>query len=504
MVLTRRFFSQSLAAALASRRAFSARRPGPRLCLLIIAEQMRADAFSDLASNGGTVARLAAEGSYFPDCRFHSTTFSSSGLATILTGAYPQNHGIVADSWYDRKLGIIEASPEHLQATTLADIAASQPETRVAAIGGRPQHASLLGGQGAWATFAMDPKSQYQSLRLPSAGAGWLEEFQAASSPEKLYGAKWMALGAPQEAPPLRTLTFDKANPEEFHLLYRASPFALTAQFDLLRELIARERMGQEDTLDFLAVALNPMALLGYEVGAASPLLQQMALHLDRELGITLELLERLVGPGNFTLAFTGAHGAPPEPAPKLRASMAVPGEALARTVDAELSRQLDYGGVRNRYVERYLYPFLYLRPEPLRRGDLDARAIRRMAGEAALAVPGVTGYYTANGDCSHSGDWLKRFAHSFHATRSGDLMLAYGPEKVEEHGAGRGISYGSIYNYDARVPLLFFGPQFRAESFHSPVEAIDIAPTLSRVLGLALPSSATGRVLAEALEREL
>jgi arylsulfatase A-like enzyme len=78
--------------------------------------------------------------------------------------------------------------------------------------------------------------------------------------------------------------------------------------------------------------------------------------------------------------------------------------------------------------------------------------------------------------------------------------MLSYRPEYVEDFGAGRGISYGSLYNYDARVPLFFYGPQFRAGVFEAPVETVDVAPTLARAMGIAEPSSAVGRVLGEAL----
>ncbi len=78
--------------------------------------------------------------------------------------------------------------------------------------------------------------------------------------------------------------------------------------------------------------------------------------------------------------------------------------------------------------------------------------------------------------------------------------MVSYPPGYVENFGQGRGVSYGSVYNYDACVPLCFYGPQFRAGVFDRTVEAVDVAPTLARVLGVADPSSGTGRVLAEAL----
>jgi len=134
-----------------------------------------------------------------------------------------------------------------------------------------------------------------------------------------------------------------------------------------------------------------------------------------------------------------------------------------------------------------------------LRRYGIDPRQARRTAGEAALRLaPGAAAYYTADGECSRTGEWLRRFQNSFHALRSGDLMLAYEPNAVERYGAGLGISYGSLYNYDVQTPLLLYGPQFRARTIETAVDSVDIAPTLARALHVAKPSSSSGRVLGE------
>jgi hypothetical protein len=117
----------------------------------------------------------------------------------------------------------------------------------------------------------------------------------------------------------------------------------------------------------------------------------------------------------------------------------------------------------------------------------------------ALRSVPGVVGYYTADGQSSHSGEWLRRFRNSFHPLRSGDVMLAYEPNAVERFGSGRGISYGSLYNYDAQTPVIFYGSQFRATVEEAPIEPVDIAPTLARALHTAAPSSSAGRVLSAA-----
>ena len=80
-----------------------------------------------------------------------------------------------------------------------------------------------------------------------------------------------------------------------------------------------------------------------------------------------------------------------------------------------------------------------------------------------------------------------------------GDVMLSYRAEYVEDFGQGRGISYGSLYNYDVRVPLCLFGPSFRTGVYEQAVDSVDVAPTLARLMAVSPPSSSVGRVLYEA-----
>ena len=285
---------------------------------------------------------------------------------------------------------------------------------------------------------------------------------------------------------PLRVLKYDPARPQDFVFLYKASPFAQATQFDLVRELIEREKLGQGGGVDYLMVAPGSTDLLGYDVGAESPLIDQMVLHLDREIEQTAGHLEQAVGAGNYVVVFTAAHGGPaaqPRSAPGRRSGgprhREEPGRASSRA---------------SPWIVTSIPSSTCGRPPPSIGGP-----VRAAAGQAALQVPGVAGYFTADGDCSHGGEWFRRFRNSFHPVRSGDVMLSYAPGWVEDFGTGRGVSYGSLYNYDCRVPLIFYGPQFRSRTFEEPVEAIDVAPTIARLTGIGYPSSATGRVLGEA-----
>jgi hypothetical protein len=314
-------------------------------------------------------------------------------------------------------------------------------------------------------------------------------EFNSLKPLDNAHNAPWMAIGARPGAPPMRTLTYDEEHPEQFLDLFQASPLGQGAQFELLARLIEKERLGQRDSFDFVCLIAGSMARLGYETGGRAALMRQMVLHLDQQLEYLLTRLKGGPGEMGFNLVLAGAHGAPPAPKAENRARMAVAGESVAQTVDRALRSD---GAAR---VTRYLYPFLYLDTSSY----WDPEPLRVAAGRAALEHPAVAGFYTAGGYCSTNDGWRERFRNSFHPSRSGDLMLSYRPEYVEDYGQGRGISYGSLYNYDVRVPLCFYGPQFPAGVFESPVQSVDVAPTLARAMGVAPPSSSDGRVLGEA-----
>jgi hypothetical protein len=436
----------------------------------------------------GGFRRILDKGAFFHSCFHRASSFPSTGIATLATGAWPAQHGIVADRWYENSIRrVVAASEEELLATTLCAEVAADQRTRVTVISLDRTGAALFAGtQDARLFWMTEQGSMATNVDAPE----WVAAFNALKRAEGARNAKWTAVGAKPDAPALRTLTYSPEHPEEFMALYRSSPFAQDAQFDFACELIERERMGQEGPLDVVCILAGSMELLGYETGARSPLMQQMALSLDRNLEKLFAQLGRTPGDGAYNLALAGAHGAPPEPPAELRARMAVRGEEVAALVQKTLAASA------TGRVDKYIYPFLYLGIETVR----DPEPFRVTAARAAMQHPAVAGYFTAGGACSIHNEWETRFRNSFHPLRSGDVMLSYLPEYVESFAQDRGISYGSLYNYDTLVPMGFYGPQFKAGEHEQMVESVDLAPTLARAIGLAPPSSSTGNVLAEAL----
>ena len=78
----------------------------PRLLVLIVFDQLRADyleRWQSLFVDGG-FARLQREGAWFTDCHYpYATTTTGPGHASLLTGCTPARHGIVNNEWYDVK-----------------------------------------------------------------------------------------------------------------------------------------------------------------------------------------------------------------------------------------------------------------------------------------------------------------------------------------------------------------------------------------------------------------
>lgn len=486
MDICRRDFTRWMALGLPWRLRAASNRP--KLLVLVLLEQFRGDPLDQFVAQFGQngLRKLLYRGAHFPDCRHLASTFSGSTLATLATGAWPAQHGIVADSWFENG-SVATASAESLLATTLvAQIAADPQQYRAYVIGNNATQASMFAGTSRARQFFRNGHGQFTTLGEPPK---WMVEFNSARSVESWYNTKWMAIDAKSGAPPLRTLTYNPDRPSEFLTLFLGSPFGQETQFDFLATLIEEEKLGQQNTTDFVCLIAGATAVLGYETGAGGPLMQQLLLHLDRDMEILLNRLSKTPGEANFALVLAGAHGAPPMPAEDARARMMVKGEGVAQPIDKALS------GANVGRVRKYIYPFLYLDPVLTR----DPESVRIAAGRAAMAHPAVAGFYTAGGYCSTRDAWETRYRNSFHPKRSGDVMLSYRPEYVEFYGQGRGISYGSLYNYDSSVPLCFYGPQFHTGVFESSVQSVDVAPTIARLLGVAEPSSTTGRVLSEA-----
>jgi hypothetical protein len=85
----------------------------------------------------------------------------------------------------------------------------------------------------------------------------------------------------------------------------------------------------------------------------------------------------------------------------------------------------------------------------------------------------------------------------TYYPGRSGDVVGILAPFFV----AGEATAtHMTGYSYDRTVPILFAGPHIKAGVYASPADVVDIAPTLSFLLGTVAPSLCEGKVLSDVM----
>ena len=84
-----------------------------------------------------------------------------------------------------------------------------------------------------------------------------------------------------------------------------------------------------------------------------------------------------------------------------------------------------------------------------------------------------------------------ERFHLSFDRERSGDILVAYAEGATLGVPTGPGATvagHGSPWDYDRRVPILWWWPGVTPAAEHQPMETVDIAPTLAAIAGFKAP----------------
>src|SRR5665213_3562350 len=77
--------------------------PAPKLAVIIVVDQMRADYVDTFQADWtGGLKRLVKEGAWFRQAAYpYLTTVTCAGHATIGTGAFPHRHGIMQNAWWN-------------------------------------------------------------------------------------------------------------------------------------------------------------------------------------------------------------------------------------------------------------------------------------------------------------------------------------------------------------------------------------------------------------------
>lgn len=493
---------------------------------MLVIDQFRGDyleRYRDQFGEGG-FRLLLDHGAYFTDCNYHyANTRTAPGHATLLTGAYSNGHGILANEWWDpqkkrmvtsvqddgTKLvgvgsNVSGASPHNLLADTLGDQLklATQGKARVFGIALKDRAAILPAGFSADGAYWIDHKtglwltSTYYRSELPK----WAQDFNQSKRTQKYLNQDWKD----NSGHTLRTTgpqTSKDGSATDFYEVVGSTPFANDYEFEFAREMVLYEKLGNGPAPDLLIISLSANDILGHQVGPDSPEVQALTLATDRQLADFFNFLGHQVGLANVWIALSADHGI--APLPSVAAKLHIPAANLsAEKMKAQLNLALSTKlspGHRTEYLKNFDYPMAWLSEDafsPLKMKEEDAE---RAVGEA-LKQAGLRGYYTrsqlAQGDVPNTETGLN-YEHSYSPLGGWYVMGVPAPYTV---GTANGTDHASPYSYDTHVPLAFYGLPFQSGTYRTHAEPVDLAVTFASLLGINAPTHAIGRVLTEAI----
>jgi predicted AlkP superfamily pyrophosphatase or phosphodiesterase len=288
---------------------------------------------------------------------------------------------------------------------------------------------------------------------------------------------------------------------------WRATPALDSLTLEMANAAIDTLQLGKGSSVDVLAVSFSATDYVGHYFGSEGQEMCAQQLALDKTIQALLSHLNKTGV--SYVVALTADHGGLDIPERNIRR-----GVPTAERLDASLSP--DRIGNEVAKELKLSQPVLlgneftsdvYLAPSiesKLRPSVLDA-VRKRYAGHRQVAqVFTKNELLTAEPPSGPPDQWtlLERAKASFHPDRSGDLVVMLKPyvtlydipKNTEKEYIA---SHGSPWDYDRRVPILFWWPGI--EGFEQPaaVETVDIAPTLADLIGLKIaPNEMDGRVL--------
>lgn len=525
----------SLTAATATAGAAIPPPPQPRLVVAISVDQLSSELFEQYrGSFSGGFARMQSGIGFINGYQSHAATETCPGHSNLLTGVHPATSGIIANGWIDQQAARADktiycaedervagstyrnytVSPEHLRAATLGDrMKAYMPASRNIAVAGKDRAAVMMSGR------AVDQRWYWSEDRFVTdlARAPVPRTVAAANA---AIAARVALPGAPLEPPPLcmdrakpyvltPTLTvgagrLDRAAGDK--RAFRAHPDLDGATLALAAGLVLELGLGRGPAAtDVLSIGLSATDFVGHTFGNGG---QEMCLHLlalDRELGDFFDILDRTGV--DYAVVLTADHGAM-DVAERLRdrgnaaatrADKALNSTAVGKAIAARLGLAgpvlLGDATSGDIWVDRAL-------------GGRERAAALAAARDVYRAHPQVAAVFTKDelaaapkpsGD-PRAWDLKARARASFDPTRSGDLvvLLKEFVSPIAEPGPGYAAGHGTPWDYDRRVPVLFWRRGMPASARPDPVEVVDILPTLAALIALPVaPGSVEGKCLA-------
>ncbi len=510
----------------------------PKLVIGIVVDQMRYDYLTRFESKFGDngFMRLVSEGFNFKNHHFNYVpTYTGPGHASVFTGTSPMNHGIISNYWYDKftdksvycasdasvnavgvKTEKEKMSPRRMKTTTVADQLKlhTQNRSKVIGISLKDRGAILPAGHSANAAYWFRGKddgkfitSTYYSVKLPK----WVNDFNKNT---KSYLKTWntvLPINEYSESGSDNTIFEESFKGKELPVfpydlkelakenggydILKATPFGNEMTTDFAIAAIKNEALGNDAITDFLTVSYSSTDYVGHQFGVNSVEIEDTYIRLDKDLEKLFKYLDKQVGEGKYTVFLTADHGA-----------VNVPNYLKSQHIPAGYFNKKEFAAnVKKALVEKFKLEDLiknisnnqiFLDRELIRNNNLNLISIQEFLAQEIVLYAHIDKAYSAKtlANTQFVTGVGALVQNGFHQKHSGDVVFVLEPAVISY--PEKGSTHGSSFSYDTHVPLLFYGAGINKGTSLIKTEVIDIAPTISALLGISFPNGCTGEPL--------
>ncbi len=510
----------------------------PKIVVGLVVDQMRWDYLVRFRARYGPdgFRRLLSQGFSCDNTLIdYSPSVTACGHTAVYTGSVPAITGIVNNDWYDRYhhkkiyctedttvslIGVTHdstaglaarmgMSPANLLTTTLGDEMnmADNFKSKVVGVALKDRAAILPAGHTAMAAFWFDDKAghfisdSYYMQQLPD----WAQQFNAGPNMDKYRHHKWETLY------PVASYTQSTPDDESYenvsageqkpvfphHNSIRSGPGGDDLTLDFAKAAILGYRLGEGEATDLLAISLSSPDGVGHQYGPNSLEIEDTYLRLDRNIAGFLTWLDGRFGKGNYLIFLTADHGVTPAPGYSLEHRMPAgtwDPDKMATVLNDSLAAKFQVTGGVEAIVELQLY----LNREVFEQKGVALQTVESYITKLTTTWPGIAGILPEESLALATlpPAVRDRLINGYNRQRSGDMAIL--PQPGWKIGSPKGADHGLVYPDDTHIPLLFMGWKIAPGHTDRPVKMTDIAPTLSALLQIQVPSGCIGQPIEE------
>jgi predicted AlkP superfamily pyrophosphatase or phosphodiesterase len=534
-------------------------RPGQdiRLVLQITVDGLRADLLNRYQAGFGKDGfnSLLRQGAVYTNAQYqHANTETIVGHATLATGTFPSQHGMIGNVWFDREAGELSYNIEDADAPLLpsrdkssegeqVDPAQKLARTkgrspavllvptfgdglsayygghsRVFGVSGKDRSAVAMAGQtGKAFWFSTDNGDFITSNWYYDDYPDWARHWNDHRQAEIFAGTEWelssdlssyLLAGQDDRPYEMDLKGYGRTFPHRFgelgnKLLYTqllASPVGDQLLLDFSKALITNELLGQDSVPDYLSISFSAVDAINHFFGPSSLENEEVIRQLDRTLSDLFKFIDKTVGLKHTLVVLSADHGIADMPE-----YMTELGYAAGRLVPEEIVAAANQAGQRlgiDEVVRFFYRPYVYLDEDKIAAAKLDHDEVVHIISDALTDFEGIELAVSTRSLATQKGNpLLEQIRRNQHVSRSGDIYIIQEPYWFLFDEGPIPSMHGSPWRYDTHVPIIFSGPGIEAQTIHRTVHPVDVAPTIASFLGMTPPAASHGTPLREVLE---